>query len=493
MVSAEDQRRGRDEPPWVSWGRSRLEEHRRPLEPGGLHRCAGGDEKDTQGEEHELPAVLSGAASAMGVGFPRPVEPDRLYALAAGQAGDLVGPIRPFGPEQAGAVVELDPLHPFEAGQASLELGRVFRAGEPAETKGDPAGSLDPLLLRPLHLTGHGSSSPPALTRRSHSKAAREVRSAFVHDEGNAHQEGEREQELRQRPERIGHPDAGQIAAMARPTIPVIIAPVPIKARRRSHQRLRTSRTTFPLPYRHRPCYSGRRPFLLPAPPQPDRSRKVMARSIPNITRLLPQLAHVSRRFCHYYVQNRGHRRRRHRPGSRPGRPQSARGRSAKFGFKLRTATTISAATATCAPARRCPTRPWRSCASFDAIFLGAIGHPDVKPGILEKGILLRLRFELDQYINLRPGQALPRRRAPLKDKRPRAHRLRRRARKQRRPLLRHAAAFCTRARRTKSPCRERQHPPRRRALPPLAFEYAAPKRNKARRRLHRSAARPTC
>ncbi len=35
---------------------------------------------------------------------------------------------------------------------------------------------------------------------------------------------------------------------------------------------------------------------------------------------------------------------------------------------------------------------------SFDAILLGAIGHPDVKPGILEKGILLRARFELDQY-----------------------------------------------------------------------------------------------
>src|SRR5688572_18829 len=36
----------------------------------------------------------------------------------------------------------------------------------------------------------------------------------------------------------------------------------------------------------------------------------------------------------------------------------------------------------------------------FDAIFLGAIGHPDVKPGILEKGLLLELRFQLDQYIN---------------------------------------------------------------------------------------------
>ncbi len=40
---------------------------------------------------------------------------------------------------------------------------------------------------------------------------------------------------------------------------------------------------------------------------------------------------------------------------------------------------------------------------TFDAVLLGAIGHPDVKPGILEKGILLNLRFALDQYINLRP------------------------------------------------------------------------------------------
>src|SRR5208337_198745 len=38
----------------------------------------------------------------------------------------------------------------------------------------------------------------------------------------------------------------------------------------------------------------------------------------------------------------------------------------------------------------------------FDAMFLGAIGHPDVKPGILETGILLKIRFALDQYINLR-------------------------------------------------------------------------------------------
>jgi 3-isopropylmalate dehydrogenase len=54
-----------------------------------------------------------------------------------------------------------------------------------------------------------------------------------------------------------------------------------------------------------------------------------------------------------------------------------------------------------------------------DAILLGAIGHPDVKPGILEKGILLRLRFELDQYINLRPVKLYPGVETPLKDKTP--------------------------------------------------------------------------
>jgi len=55
----------------------------------------------------------------------------------------------------------------------------------------------------------------------------------------------------------------------------------------------------------------------------------------------------------------------------------------------------------------------------FDAIYLGAIGHPDVKPGILEKGILLRTRFELDQYVNLRPVKLYPNVDCPLKDKGP--------------------------------------------------------------------------
>ncbi|MBT5927269.1 MAG: 3-isopropylmalate dehydrogenase [Verrucomicrobia bacterium] len=55
----------------------------------------------------------------------------------------------------------------------------------------------------------------------------------------------------------------------------------------------------------------------------------------------------------------------------------------------------------------------------FPAILLGAIGHPDVKPGILEKGILLRLRFELEQYINLRPVRLYDERFCPLKGKKP--------------------------------------------------------------------------
>jgi 3-isopropylmalate dehydrogenase len=55
----------------------------------------------------------------------------------------------------------------------------------------------------------------------------------------------------------------------------------------------------------------------------------------------------------------------------------------------------------------------------FNAILLGAIGHPDVAPGILEKGILLKTRFELDQYINLRPVRLYPGVSTPLKNKGP--------------------------------------------------------------------------
>ncbi|MDP6358902.1 MAG: 3-isopropylmalate dehydrogenase [Planctomycetota bacterium] len=55
----------------------------------------------------------------------------------------------------------------------------------------------------------------------------------------------------------------------------------------------------------------------------------------------------------------------------------------------------------------------------LDAILLGAIGHPDVKPGILEQGLLLRTRFELRQYINLRPVKLFPGVPTPLDSKGP--------------------------------------------------------------------------
>ncbi len=65
------------------------------------------------------------------------------------------------------------------------------------------------------------------------------------------------------------------------------------------------------------------------------------------------------------------------------------------------------------------PDEVFESIKRCQAIYLGAIGHPDVLPGVLEKGILLRLRFELDQYVNLRPVKLYPGVEIPLKDKGP--------------------------------------------------------------------------
>src|SRR5580698_5460660 len=56
---------------------------------------------------------------------------------------------------------------------------------------------------------------------------------------------------------------------------------------------------------------------------------------------------------------------------------------------------------------------------AYDAVYLGAVGHPDVKPGILERGILLKLRFGLDQYINLRPVRLYQNVATPIKNKGP--------------------------------------------------------------------------
>jgi len=55
----------------------------------------------------------------------------------------------------------------------------------------------------------------------------------------------------------------------------------------------------------------------------------------------------------------------------------------------------------------------------FDAIYLGAVGDDRVKPGILEHGILLRIRFEFDMYVNLRPIKLYPGVETPLRDKGP--------------------------------------------------------------------------
>ncbi|MFN2557300.1 MAG: 3-isopropylmalate dehydrogenase [Nitriliruptorales bacterium] len=45
---------------------------------------------------------------------------------------------------------------------------------------------------------------------------------------------------------------------------------------------------------------------------------------------------------------------------------------------------------------------------AFDAIYLGAVGHPDVPPGVLERGLLLTLRFAFDLFVNLRPVRLYP-------------------------------------------------------------------------------------
>lgn len=58
----------------------------------------------------------------------------------------------------------------------------------------------------------------------------------------------------------------------------------------------------------------------------------------------------------------------------------------------------------------------WRE---LDAILLGAVGHPDVAPGILERGLLLKARFVLDLYINLRPIKLLPGVRGALRGRGP--------------------------------------------------------------------------
>jgi 3-isopropylmalate dehydrogenase len=58
----------------------------------------------------------------------------------------------------------------------------------------------------------------------------------------------------------------------------------------------------------------------------------------------------------------------------------------------------------------------WRT---LDAVLLGAIGHPEVEPGLVERSVILGLRFGLDMYINLRPIKLYSEQLCPIKGKRP--------------------------------------------------------------------------
>ena len=92
---------------------------------------------------------------------------------------------------------------------------------------------------------------------------------------------------------------------------------------------------------------------------------------------------------------------------------------AAKFGFQLNFTPYDFGAERYLRTGETLPDSAIEEMKKYHAIYLGAIGHPDVKPGILELGILLKMRFALDQYINLRPVRLFPGVETPLKDKGP--------------------------------------------------------------------------
>jgi 3-isopropylmalate dehydrogenase len=92
---------------------------------------------------------------------------------------------------------------------------------------------------------------------------------------------------------------------------------------------------------------------------------------------------------------------------------------SGKLGFRLRFQTFDYGGERYLRTGETLPAGALEELKTFDAIYLGAIGHPEVPPGVLEKGILLELRFKLDQYVNLRPVRLYPGVDTPLKDKGP--------------------------------------------------------------------------
>jgi len=88
-----------------------------------------------------------------------------------------------------------------------------------------------------------------------------------------------------------------------------------------------------------------------------------------------------------------------------------------RFGFKLNYSPLNYDGTRYIAEGKTLSDTELEALKQFDAILLGAIGHPDITPGILERGILLKLRFGLDQYINLRPVRLYENVATPIKNK----------------------------------------------------------------------------
>jgi 3-isopropylmalate dehydrogenase len=95
------------------------------------------------------------------------------------------------------------------------------------------------------------------------------------------------------------------------------------------------------------------------------------------------------------------------------------RAAESKFGFRLETTEFDFGGARYLRTGETLPDAAIEDIKKFDSIYLGAIGHPDVKPGVLEVGILLKMRFALDQYINLRPVKLYPGVETPLKGKGP--------------------------------------------------------------------------
>ena len=79
-----------------------------------------------------------------------------------------------------------------------------------------------------------------------------------------------------------------------------------------------------------------------------------------------------------------------------------------RFGFTYETTTYDLGGSRYLATGEVLPESVEEELADFDAILLGAVGTPDVAPGVLERGLLLKLRFDFDLYVNLRPVKLYP-------------------------------------------------------------------------------------